>query len=358
MRAAVLALLLFSQGCGVIFQSIYGWSEEHERDATRQHEVKIQGPDNALITRVGPGEASQELGRAPLVDKVTYPVRETMEEPKSFAPLIIGGLLDIGIAAAGVYIVSASSESNDVLTQTFGTSGGVLLAIYGGGAAIADIILSFTLGGAETRVVKHQPAGDGLNLTYVADAGGSQIRSLVRVPWDVEAKFHPGSPVLASAAVPAALVLNQPEHSKRVIAVMNLVDSNAGDAQLACDPRILKNTSDQLRVFIAKTGLLTVDRGSQEKALRDQIQDLKKESYNNCYDESCQIELGKAVAAGFILRSQVTRFGERCVLNSELIDLRTEVSIAAASAIGTCEAEGFLSMAEQISKELAKKAER
>jgi hypothetical protein len=96
----------------------------------------------------------------------------------------------------------------------------------------------------------------------------------------------------------------------------------------------------------------TIDRGAQERYVREQISALKKESFKSCYDDSCQIELGKALAASHILRSRVTRFGKRCVLNAEVIDLRAEVTMGAASARGDCAAEGFLTMSEELANSL------
>ena len=55
-----------------------------------------------------------------------------------------------------------------------------------------------------------------------------------------------------------------------------------------------------------------------------------------------------ALAATHILRSKITRFGSKCVLNGELIDLRSEVAVAAASSRGDCVAEGFLNMSEEV----------
>ena len=84
------------------------------------------------------------------------------------------------------------------------------------------------------------------------------------------------------------------------------------------------------------------------------MQALKAESYASCYDDSCQLELGKALAASHIVRSKITKFGARCVLNGELIDLQSEVTVKAASAQGACQAEGFLEMSETIERDLMK----
>jgi hypothetical protein len=137
-----------------------------------------------------------------------------------------------------------------------------------------------------------------------------------------------------------------------VIAVMEVEDRGAA-SQDALSTSLIRNLGDQLRVFMAEKGLRTIDRGQQENALHDQISKAKKESYENCYASACQIELGKALAASHILRAEITHFGKSCVLNAELIDLRAEVTVAAASSRGTCAEEGFLEMSERVVRTLA-----
>ncbi len=128
-----------------------------------------------------------------------------------------------------------------------------------------------------------------------------------------------------------------------VVAVMN-VEGKAS----ALDDQLLVNVGSQLRITIATKGVRTIDRG----ALESQIKEMKGQSYDACYDDKCQIELGKALAASHILRTQVTRFGRVCVLNGELIDLRAEVTVGAASAKGNCTDEGFLGMIDRVAADL------
>lgn len=133
-----------------------------------------------------------------------------------------------------------------------------------------------------------------------------------------------------------------------VVAVMAVDDVNSRSARLRIDRDLIRNIGDQLRIFVAQHGVRTVDKSSTERALQDVVKTLKSESYGVCYDDACQIELGKALAATHILRSQITRFGSKCVLNAELIDLRSEVAVSAASARGSCGPEGFLGMCEDV----------
>ena len=137
-------------------------------------------------------------------------------------------------------------------------------------------------------------------------------------------------------------------HPDWVMAIMDVEDVNKGIKNKSIDTDLVRNIGDQLRIFVAERGLQTVDKSAQEAAFKDSINRVKNESYGACYDDSCQIELGKALAATHILRSKITRFGSKCVLNGELIDLRSEVAVAAASSRGDCVAEGFLNMSEEV----------
>ena len=158
-------------------------------------------------------------------------------------------------------------------------------------------------------------------------------------------------PVEAPPPTEVARALTDPggELPRWVIAVMDVQPPVSAEEPL--DPGLMRNIGDQLRIFMAQMGVQTIDRGAQDKAFRSQIDEVKE-----CYDDNCQIELGKALAASHILRAQITRFGRLCVLNGELVDLRSEVATAAASSRGDCEEEGFLRMSEEVASTLVKKS--
>ncbi|MCB9652003.1 MAG: hypothetical protein H6730_36195 [Deltaproteobacteria bacterium] len=163
----------------------------------------------------------------------------------------------------------------------------------------------------------------------------------------------PAEPPVDATPVARDMTLAEPAPAW-VIAVMDVQPPASADNPL--DPGLMRNIGDQLRIFMAEQGVRTIDRGAQERTLRSQVEAMKEESYKQCYDDACQIELGKALAASHILRAQITRFGSLCVLNGELVDLRAEVATAAASSRGSCEEEGFLQMSEEVATILVKKS--
>lgn len=163
----------------------------------------------------------------------------------------------------------------------------------------------------------------------------------------------PGEATPASTAATLPLPVEPGPAQEWIIAVMD-VENRMGSEDPATTS-LLQNVGEQLRVFIAERGLRTIDRSQQVRALQEQIGRMKSESYGSCYDDGCQLELGKALAASHILRTQVTRFGKSCVLNAELIDLTREVTISATSTKGTCEEEGFLAMSEEVARGVARR---
>lgn len=153
-----------------------------------------------------------------------------------------------------------------------------------------------------------------------------------------QASITPASMSMPLTAAPAA------SDAKKIIAVMPVeVSKSASDAMSIAEP-----LTDQLRVSLASRGLRVIDRGTQERALAEIIEDEKARSYDDCTDESCQIPLGKALAATHILRTSLSRFGRMCAMTAELIALRESVTVRANTARGECSEESLLDVAMEL----------
>ncbi len=76
--------------------------------------------------------------------------------------------------------------------------------------------------------------------------------------------------------------------------------------------------------------------------LRKRMSEEKRESYRECYEESCQIELGKELAANHVLQTQVVRIGRNCTLTMRLYDVRKATASSADSQRVRCEEEAVL----------------
>ena len=54
----------------------------------------------------------------------------------------------------------------------------------------------------------------------------------------------------------------------------------------------------------------------------------KRDSYRRCYESSCQIEIGRALAASLVLVPERIQAAGECALSANLFDLRTETTVA------------------------------
>jgi hypothetical protein len=87
--------------------------------------------------------------------------------------------------------------------------------------------------------------------------------------------------------------------------------------------------------------------------LRARLAEEKRRSYKVCYDQRCQIELGRAVAAQKSLATKLLRVGKQCALTSLLYDLKTETTERAATVNTACAEEALLGGVEQLARQLA-----
>ncbi len=107
-----------------------------------------------------------------------------------------------------------------------------------------------------------------------------------------------------------------------LLAVMDVQD---GDGVL--ESAVTNNLTEYLRGLLAETGrYVVIDRGRQAAAVKQLVRHEKKESYKACYDRSCQVPLGRSLAADRILITSLMRIGSRVIVKAEIVDLATEAS--------------------------------
>lgn len=347
-HVAIAAIAIFGQGCGWILQSTFvGYSHEETRVREERYDLRITPtPNAATLYRVEGGELVH-VGDGPSTDTIAYEVSERYKVPESTLPLFLGGFLDAALMTVGIVLIAKSD---------IGTPGKVISLTFGSMIMTALSITEWTFAGIWgfeeeellSRDVREKAA------KYVAKRPGYQdlfVQVIAPGPRELAVDLVRDAP-LKGAPPPPPPVKTAP----KIVAVMEVRDLNAADPTRAIDPLLRQNVGDQLRVFVAAGGFSTIDRGAQESVLADHVAAAKADSYKSCYDERCQIELGKALAAQFILRSQITRFGSSCVLNGELIDLAKEIVVTAGAARGDCSDEGFYEMTEALAASLVNKA--
>ncbi|NMB73923.1 MAG: PEGA domain-containing protein [Myxococcales bacterium] len=96
---------------------------------------------------------------------------------------------------------------------------------------------------------------------------------------------------------------------------------------------VLDTLSDLLAAKLAESGLLQVVPRAQ---LRERLRAQKEESYRSCYEEACQIEIGRELSAANSIAAQFLRLGDECTLTLTLYDLSRATATGAATASGPC----------------------
>lgn len=148
----------------------------------------------------------------------------------------------------------------------------------------------------------------------------------------------------AAAAPPTAAAKPPPRVAKAVVAVFDIEDTAR---QLSQEE--LRQLGDYLATQLANTRHFSVVPRGQ---LRAQIVAQKTESYRTCFDETCQIEIGKAMAAQKSLATKLLKVGGRCAIIANLYDLRREATEAAASVHTDCASQSLLAGVEQLVQKL------
>jgi len=101
----------------------------------------------------------------------------------------------------------------------------------------------------------------------------------------------------------------------------------------------LGDLADYLSTKLTESGRYTVIPRDQ---LRLRLTAEKSKTYQECFDQSCQIELGKDLAAEKTLSTKVMKMGRRCTVTLTLYDLKRSTTEVAASKHGPCGENGVL----------------
>jgi hypothetical protein len=115
-------------------------------------------------------------------------------------------------------------------------------------------------------------------------------------------------------------------------------------------PDVRTTLSDYLATRLAATGQYqVVPRDDIKRRLLEQ----KKESYRACYEESCQIEIGKELAAEQVVSTQIISAGELCIFTVKIYDLRKATTSRAAAVEGGCGKADLLRLVAQAVEKLS-----
>ena len=134
------------------------------------------------------------------------------------------------------------------------------------------------------------------------------------------------------------------QDKKPIVAVFDIEDKGA---RLPKQLRI--RLSDYLAMKLAATGKYqVVPRDQIKKRLVKQ----KRKSYRACFKQTCQIEIGKELAAQKSLSTAVIKLGSKCTVTTVLYDLRRATSEGGASAKGGCKEDEIVVSLETMVRKL------
>jgi hypothetical protein len=150
-----------------------------------------------------------------------------------------------------------------------------------------------------------------------------------------------------AAAAPAIAAPRPAPRASSVVAVFDVEDGSR-----ALEPGTLDQLTEYLAAqLVEAAGFRVVPRNQ----LRARLAAEKAGSYDACFDESCQIELGKALAAEKSLATKLLKVGRSCALAATLYDLRSETTEAASTVESDCSADALMVGVKRLAAKLAER---
>lgn len=187
-----MALAFVNSACGAIAQQMYGFTETQSQTAKREQKVRVHRPFAARVERVeADGSRTQVDGPN---DFVEFEVEETVEVPRSLAPLYVGTALD---AAATVGVGAFFLNSSDVDESTTQP-----LLLMMASAFIADLGFSIYYGTKtrEPELVRYRPTQP-KPVTYVATFGEEVTTARIEATFDHEVELDFAAPQTSTTAI-------------------------------------------------------------------------------------------------------------------------------------------------------------
>jgi cyclophilin family peptidyl-prolyl cis-trans isomerase len=133
-----------------------------------------------------------------------------------------------------------------------------------------------------------------------------------------------------------------------IVAVFGIEDARTGGAKLGA--KELENLTDYLSTKLSSSGAFKIVPNAQ---LRSALSEKKAETYRACFDTSCQIEIGKELAAQKTLSTKIFMVGKQCVVASTLYDLREAASERSADVEGACDSGSIGAALKEIAAKLS-----
>ena len=124
--------------------------------------------------------------------------------------------------------------------------------------------------------------------------------------------------ILSLPLAPDAAAVAPARTKKRVVAVFEISAQNTAFPKAG-----IEALTTFLGARVAATGLYRV---TPQESVRARLKAQKRASYKLCYRRSCQIEIGRELAADLALSTEIAKVGASCLLSMRLYNLKDEAT--------------------------------
>jgi PEGA domain-containing protein len=145
------------------------------------------------------------------------------------------------------------------------------------------------------------------------------------------------------AALPNNSWAEEQPIERPIVAVFEMQDRGSG-----LDIEVLKKLTSYLAARLVEGGYQVIPQDQ----IRQRLLEQKTDSYKKCHDDSCQIELGRELAAQKSLSTQILKIGKTCRVTATLYDLKKSAAERGATAGGACQEDLLLGALEEIAMKL------
>jgi hypothetical protein len=303
---------------------IFAWSCSTVKTEQRVQKIRVTTyPSRAWVWQLEK-DKRQTLGQSPVTLERHYQVKK-----KSLSPwwwLVVG--LAGATGGAGLAFYNHESDAGKYLT-------------YAGSAALVISLVTYYYLGAflsGEELPQPQPLVLGASMDGYLDH-----KTTIMVPGvqnNVRLRLSPSPDAVRTAPAPAPI-----RTGKVIVAVFDVQDLSR---------KFKKATLRQLTEYLsARLTQVTRYRVVPRDQLRARLFSEKKGTYRECYEESCQIELGKALAAQKSLSTKILKVGRRCAISSILFDFKTETAETSALVRTDCDEDSLMDCMDRVARQFS-----
>jgi hypothetical protein len=308
---------------------IFTWACSTVKTEHRVQKIRVTTHPSRAWVWQQEKDKRQTIGQSPVTLERHYQVKK-----KSLSPwwwLVVG----LAGATGGVGLALYNHESD----------AGKYMTYAGSAALVISLTVYYYLGAflSGEELPEPQPLVLGASLDGYLDHKTTVLVPSVQNSVRLNLSRDPDT-MPAPRAAHAAPAPGRP--GKMIVAVFDVQDMSR---------KFKRRTLDQLTEYLsARITQVTRYRVVPRDQLRSRLFEEKKGTYRECYEETCQIELGKALAAQKSLSTKILKVGKRCAISSILFDFKTETAEQSALVRTDCDEDSLMDCMDRVARQFSK----